>query len=88
MRNYNVRKQQFLEFIYRFGELTARDIEKLTNFEVGIKSIMVLLKRYHVFGYLHRQKNADGVFAYSMNKTGEKKLLCLLKNKKAISEKV
>lgn len=87
MRNYNVRKRQFLELTYRFGQLTARDIEKLTV-NIGIKNVMVLLKRYHVFGYLHRQKNQNGVFVYSLNPTGEKKLFYLLKKKKAISEKI
>lgn len=87
MRNYNVRKRQFLTLIYKFGKLTAREIERLTD-NIGIKNIMVLLKHYHVFGYLHRQKNIDGVFVYSLNPTGENKLIYLLKNKKAISEKI
>jgi len=81
MKNYNVRKRQFLELIYKFGKLTAREIETLTDFTIGIKNIMVLLKRYHNFGYLHRQKNIYGVFVYRLNPTGEKKLLYLLKNK-------
>ncbi len=79
MENYNLRKHQFLELIYKHEELTAREIEVLTHFEIGIKNIMVLLKRYHTFGYLHRKKNKNGVFAYKINKTGIKKLIYLLK---------
>lgn len=78
MEKYNVRKRQFLELILEFGELTAKEIENLTHFKIGIKNIMVLLKRYHSFGYLHRQKNGNGVFVYSLNTTGEKKIQYLL----------
>ncbi len=75
---YNIRKRQFLELIYKSGKLTAREIETLTDFTLGIKNIMILLKRYHNFGYLHRKKNDEKVFVYSMNPTGVKKLEYLL----------
>ncbi len=42
---------------------------------------MVLLKRYHTFGYLHREKNQYDVYVYQMTNTGIKKLNYLLKNK-------
>jgi len=75
---YNIRKRQFLELIYKSGKLTAREIETLTDFTLEIKNIMVLLKRYHNFGYLHRKKNKKKVFVYSINPTGVKKLEYLL----------
>ncbi len=78
MKNYNVRKIQFLELIHKFGELTAREIWSLTHFLIGIKNIMVLLNRYHAFGYLHREKNQNNIFVYSINPTGVKKLKYLL----------
>jgi len=87
MKYYNIRKRQFLELIYKSGELTARDIEELTHFKIGIKNIMVLLKRYHEFGYLHREKNQNGVYVYQMNPTGVKKLTYLIKTDKEVVKK-
>jgi len=75
---YNIRKKQFLELIFEFDKLTAKEIEKLTDFTLGIKNIMTLLKRYHNFGYLTRKKNDNGVFVYRLNPTGIKKLEYLL----------
>ena len=78
MRNFNLRKRQFLEIIHKYGKLTAREVWILMRFEIGIKNVMVLLKRYHSFGYLHRKKNENGIYVYSMNPTGVKKLQNLL----------
>ncbi|MBA7516083.1 hypothetical protein ES705_08128 [subsurface metagenome] len=78
MKHFNLRKRQFLELIQKFGELTAREVFILMRFKMGIKNVMVLLKRYHDFGYLHREKNEMGIFVYSLNLTGAKKLKYLL----------
>lgn len=47
---------------------------------------MVLLKRYHKFGYLHREKNQNSVYVYRMNPTGVKKLEYLLKNQQEVKK--
>ncbi len=85
MRNFNVRKEQILE-ILRNRELTARQVYNLTPPEMSIKTVMVLLKRYCKFGYLHREKNENNVFVYRINPSGEKKLDYLIDKKGKITD--
>ncbi len=85
MRNFNVRKEQILE-ILRDDELTAREVYKLTPPEMSIQNVMVLLKRYHKFGYLHREKNENHIFVYRINPSGLKKLNYLIDKKEKITD--
>jgi len=85
MRNFNIRKREILE-ILRNEELTARQVYNLTPPEMSIKNVMVLLKRYHKFGYLHRERNEHHVFIYKINPTGLKKLKYLIDKKDKITD--
>ncbi len=56
------------------GLLTAREVFDKLSPEMSFTNVMVLLKRYHSFGYLHRHKNDKGKFVYRINPSGVIKL--------------
>ena len=74
---YNMRKYQVLDYVWRNGESTSQEISEALNLEI-YNACMRLLS-YHRQGLLQRSKEL-GVYVYGLTEKGYRRLEWLLKN--------